>query len=104
MTARQSRQLLGELGGDLLDGDVVLEVAVVLGEALVDVDCQAQGIGDRLRGLDGPSLRTADQPGYREPRQRVGQTLWACSRPSSDRCGIGTLPRFAAERQRVPDE
>ena len=36
--------------------------------------CQAKGIGDRLCGLDGPSLRTADQPGYREPRQRLRQT------------------------------
>ena len=50
----QPRQLLGELGGDLLDRDVVLHVAVVLGEPFVDLDGQPEGIGDWLRGLDRP--------------------------------------------------
>jgi hypothetical protein len=35
---RQSLQLLGELGGDLLDRDVVLHFPVVLGEPFVDLD------------------------------------------------------------------
>ena len=47
----QSGQLLGVLGGDLLDRDVVLQVPVVLGEPLVDFDRQTERIGHRLGGL-----------------------------------------------------
>jgi hypothetical protein len=55
----------------LLDRDVVGQLVVVLGDPRVDVDGQAQPVGDGLRGLDCAALRAADDAGDREPRQRV---------------------------------
>ena len=103
VAAGQPRQLLGVLGGDLLDRDVVLQVAVVLGEAVVDVDGQPQRIGDRLRGLHRAPLRAADQTGDREARQRIGQPLGLLD-ALLGQVGVGPLARLAAKRQRVPDQ
>ena len=60
MAACQSRQLLGVLGCDLFDGDVVLEVAVVLGPPIVDLHGQLEPVGDGLGGLLRATLRAAD--------------------------------------------
>ena len=103
MTARQPRQFLGVLGGDLLDGDVVREVAVVLGEPVVDVDVEPQRVGDRLCGLHRASLRAAHQTGDREPRQSVGQPLGLLDALGGE-VGVGSLTRLAAQRQCVPDQ
>ena len=60
------------LPGGLLDGRVVRQPVVVLGDPLVDVDRQSERVGHRLGGLPGAPLRAADQPGDRESLQRVG--------------------------------
>ena len=91
------------LFGDLLDRGVMREVAVVLGEPIVDVDRDAQRIGDGLRGLPGADLRAADDAAYREARERIGQPLGLLDAVLGQ-LGIGALPWLAAERQRVPDE
>ena len=46
-----AHQALEVLLRGLLDRRVVRQVVVVLGEALVDLDRQAQRVGDRLAGL-----------------------------------------------------
>ena len=79
------------------------QVAVVLGEPLVDVDRQPERVGHRLRGLHRAPLRAADQAGDREARQRVGQPLGLLD-ALLGQVGVGTLPGFTAERQRMPDE
>ena len=99
----QSRQLLGELGGDLLDRDVVVHIAVVLGEPFVDLDGQPQGIGNWLRGLHRAPLRAADQPSDGEPGQRIGQPLGLLD-TFLGQVGVRALPGFAAKRKRMPDE
>src|SRR3984957_17648130 len=53
------------LRADLLDRDVHRQIAVVFGEAVVDLDVQPARGGDRFRGLERASLRTAHQPGDR---------------------------------------
>ena len=103
MAACQPRQLLGVLGGDLLDRDVVLEIAVVLGEAVVDLDGAPQRIGNRLRGLHRAPLRAADQSSDREARQRVGKPFGLLD-ALLGQVGIGPLSWLAAKRQRVPDQ
>ena len=103
MAACQSRQLLGVLGCDVFDGDVVLEVAVVLGEPLVDLDGQAEGVGNGLRGLHRAPLRAADQAGYREARQRGGKPFGLLD-ALLGQIGIRPLSWLTAKRQRVPDE
>ena len=87
----QSRPLLGELGGDLLDWDVVLHVSVILGEAFVDLDAQPQGIGNRLRGLHERrcGLLTSRVIGK---RASASGSLSACSMPSADRSGSEPCP------------
>ena len=99
----QSRQLLGELGGDLLDRDVVLHVAVVLGEPFVDLDGQPQCIGNRLRGLHRAPLRAADQPSDGEAGQRVGQPLGLFD-TFLGQVGVRALPGFAAKGKRMSDQ
>ena len=100
---RQSRQLLRELGGDLLDRDVVLHVAVVLGEPFVDLDGQPQSIGNRLRGLHRAPLRAADQPSDGEAGQRVGQPLGLFD-TFLGQVGVRALPGFAAKGKRMSDQ
>jgi hypothetical protein len=63
---------LGVLQRQLLYGNVLPEVAVVLGQPSVDLDGQTQGIGHRLPGLHGAALRAADHAGDREPLERLG--------------------------------
>lgn len=75
LPVEQPLELGRVLGRDLLDRDVVRQVPVVFGEALVDLDTQAQCVGDGLSGLDGAHLRAAHHPGDREAGQRVGQSL-----------------------------
>ena len=64
---------------------------------------QPEGIGNRLRGLHRAPLRAADDAGDREAGQRVGQPLGLLD-ALLGQFGVGALPGFAAERQRVPDE
>ncbi len=103
MAAGQPLQLLRELGGDLLDRDVVLHVAVVLGEPVLDLDRQAEGVGDRLGRLDRAPLRAADQSADREAGQRVGKPLGLLD-PLLGQVGIGALAGLAAQWERMPDE
>ena len=69
----EALQLLRILLGDLLDGDVVRQVAVVLGESFIDLDGEPQLVGDRSACLDRADLGAAHQAGDREAGQRVGQ-------------------------------
>ena len=78
-------------------------VAVILGETFVDLDGQPECIGDWLRGLDRPDLRTADQPSDREARQRIGEPFGLLD-ALLGQIGVGALPGFASKRKRVPDE
>ena len=103
MPLGQSRQLLRELGGDLLDRYVMLHVAVVLGEPFVDLDGQPLGIGNRLRGLHRAPLRAADQPSDAEAGQRVGQPLGLFD-TFLGQVGVRALPRFAAKGKRMSDQ
>ena len=62
-----------------------------------------QGFGDGFGGLERPALRAADQTGYREPGQRVGQPsglLPALLREFR----VGTLAGLGPKRQGMPDE
>ena len=73
MTAGQAFPLVGELLADLLDRNVVRQVAVVLGEAVVDLEFEAERVGHRLGGLLGAPLRAAEHPGDRVPVERFRQ-------------------------------
>ena len=79
------------------------EVAVVFGEPVVDVDGQPQRLGDGLGGLHRRRCGLLTMRADRETRQRVGQPLGLLD-ALLGQFGIGALPGFAAERQRVPDE
>jgi hypothetical protein len=103
MTAREPRQLLWILGGDLLDRDVVREISVVLGETVVDVDVQSERVGDGLCGLHRSSLRTAHKTGDREAGQCIGQPLGLLDAFLGE-VGVRPLTRLAAKRQRMPDQ
>src|SRR5271156_6378111 len=95
--------LLRVLCPDLLDRDVHRQIAVVFGEAVVDLDVQPARGGDRFRGLECAPLRTAHQPGDRKSGQRIGQPR--CLRmPLVGEVGVGALAGLAAERQRMPDQ
>jgi hypothetical protein len=103
VSLRQPRQLLGVLGRDLFDRDVVLHVTVVFGEPFVYFDRQPQCVGNRLCSLDRTDLRAADQPGDWEPRQRVGQPLGLLD-ALLGQVGVRALSGLAAQRKRVPYE
>jgi hypothetical protein len=94
---------LGVLRLDLLDRDVDRHVAVVLGEAFVDLDGEPEGVGHRPGSLDRPLLGTADQPRQREPLQCLRQPL-RLLHTFVGQVRVGALSRFAAQRKRVPDE
>ena len=95
LSIHQPLQLRRVLLRDLLDRDVVGEIAVVLGEALVDLDPHPQSVGQRLRGLDRAHLGAADHPLDREPGQGVGQPARLLG-AFGGQVWIGTLPGFAA--------
>src|SRR5271155_5814050 len=86
--------LLRVLRADLLDRDVHRQIAVVFGEAIVDLDVQPARGGDRFRGLERAPLRAAHQPGDRKSGQRIGQSR--CLRmPFVGEVGVGALAGFA---------
>jgi hypothetical protein len=72
-------------------------------EAVVDLDRQPERVADRLRRLDRPQLRAADQPGQREPFQRLRQPERLLD-ALLGQVRVGALAWFAAQRQCVPDD
>ena len=85
----QSRPLLGVLRADLLDRDVGRQVAVVFGEAVVDLDVQAQRGGDRFRGLDARRCGLLTTRVIGNLASASGRRA-TCARPR--RTGSGRLP------------
>ena len=104
MTARQPRQFLGVLGGDLLDRDVVRQVAVVLGEPVVDARWRrpsASATGCAVCTARRCGLLTSRVIGNRASAS--GSRL-ACSMPSADRSGSDPSPGSLRSGKRVPDQ
>ena len=89
----QPLQLLRVLGGDLLDRHVVRQVPVVLGEALVDFDCQPERVGDRRAVCTARRCGLLTNRGDRKPGQRLGQSRGLLQTGLADRRGIGALHR-----------
>ena len=99
----QPLQLGGVLRGDLLDRDVVREVAVVFGEPLVDLDRQPSASATGWAVWTARTCGLLTSAGYREAGQRVGQPRSLLD-TLGGQVGIGALTGLAAQRQRMSDQ
>lgn len=103
MTGFDAIERSTELGAGILDGDVTAEISVVLGEAFVGLEGQAEFGGGDGTGLYGTQLRARHRAGDGEPGQGRGHSSGLLV-PEFGEWGIGRIVRTLWKRVAYQNE